>query len=87
MPLLEDLFLKKLVDLFRNLSLKNKNLILILLEITLKEKIWICDCIIFLFGATPLPSNFLFITYGLMRAKSIGIYLDFGLDEQFLTKK
>ncbi|MDH3678079.1 MAG: hypothetical protein OEQ12_07250 [Nitrosopumilus sp.] len=31
----------------------------------------------FLFGATPLPSNMLFITYGLMRAKSIGIYIGF----------
>lgn len=31
----------------------------------------------FLFGATPLPSNFLFITYGLMRVKSIGIYIGF----------
>ena len=31
----------------------------------------------FLFGATPLPSNVLFITYGLMRAKSIGIYIGF----------
>jgi uncharacterized membrane protein YdjX (TVP38/TMEM64 family) len=31
----------------------------------------------FLFGATPLPSNMLFITYGLMRAKNIGIYIGF----------
>jgi len=31
----------------------------------------------FLFGATPLPSNILFITYGLMRAKSVGIYIGF----------
>ncbi len=31
----------------------------------------------FLFGATPLPSNMLFITYGLMRAKSVGIYVGF----------
>lgn len=31
----------------------------------------------FLFGATPLPSNMLFITYGLMRAKSIGVYVGF----------
>ena len=31
----------------------------------------------FLFGATPLPSNMLFITYGLMRAKSLGIYIGF----------
>ena len=31
----------------------------------------------FLFGATPLPSNMLFITYGLMKAKNIGIYIGF----------
>ena len=31
----------------------------------------------FLFAATPLPSNMLFITYGLMRAKSLGIYIGF----------
>ena len=31
----------------------------------------------FLFGATPLPSNILFIAYGLMRAKSVGIYVGF----------
>ncbi|MDH3192639.1 MAG: hypothetical protein OEM18_08145 [Nitrosopumilus sp.] len=33
----------------------------------------------FLFGATPLPSNMLFITYGLMRAKNVGIYMGFWL--------
>jgi len=31
----------------------------------------------FLFGATPLPSNILFIAYGLMRVKSIGMYVGF----------
>ena len=31
----------------------------------------------FLFGATPLPSNMLFIGYGLMKAKSAQIYLGF----------
>ena len=31
----------------------------------------------FLFAATPLPSNMLFIAYGLMRAKSFGLYLGF----------
>jgi len=31
----------------------------------------------FLFGATPLPSNMLFITYGLMKAKSISLYVGF----------
>lgn len=33
----------------------------------------------FLFGATPLPSNMLFIAYGLMRARSVGIYAGFWL--------
>ena len=31
----------------------------------------------FLFAATPLPSNMLFITYGMMKAKSIGLYIGF----------
>lgn len=33
----------------------------------------------FLFAATPLPSNMLFIAYGLMRTKSIGLYIGFWL--------
>jgi len=31
----------------------------------------------FLFAATPLPSNMLFVAYGLMKAKSIGLYIGF----------
>jgi len=31
----------------------------------------------FLFAATPLPSNMLFVAYGLMRAKSLGLYIGF----------
>lgn len=31
----------------------------------------------FLFASTPLPSNMLFITYGLMRSKNIGMYAGF----------
>lgn len=31
----------------------------------------------FLFAATPLPSNMLFVAYGLMRAKSVGLYIGF----------
>ena len=31
----------------------------------------------FVFAATPLPSNMLFVAYGLMRAKSIGLYIGF----------
>jgi len=37
----------------------------------------------FLFGATPLPSNILFIAYGLMRAKSIGMYVGFWFGRTF----
>ena len=33
----------------------------------------------FLFAATPLPSNMLFIAYGMMKAKSIGLYVGFWL--------
>jgi hypothetical protein len=31
----------------------------------------------FLFAATPFPSNMLFVAYGMMRAKSIGLYIGF----------
>ena len=31
----------------------------------------------FLFAATPLPSNMLFVAYGMMKAKSIGLYFGF----------
>jgi len=33
----------------------------------------------FLFAATPLPSSMLFVAYGLMKAKSIGLYIGFWL--------
>ncbi len=33
----------------------------------------------FLFAATPLPSNMLFVAYGLMGAKSMGLYAGFWL--------
>ena len=33
----------------------------------------------FLFAATPLPSNMLFVTYGLLNAKSFGLYAGFWL--------
>lgn len=31
----------------------------------------------FLFAATPLPSNMLFVAYGLIRAKNVGLYVGF----------
>jgi membrane protein DedA with SNARE-associated domain len=33
----------------------------------------------FLFAATPLPSSMLFVAYGLMKAKSFGLYIGFWL--------
>ena len=33
----------------------------------------------FLFASTPLPSNMLFVAYGLMKAKSFGLYVGFWL--------
>lgn len=33
----------------------------------------------FLFAVSPLPSNMLFVAYGIMRARSIGIYIGFWL--------
>jgi len=33
----------------------------------------------FLYAAPPLPSNMLFVAYGMMRAKSIGLYFGFWL--------
>ena len=33
----------------------------------------------FLFAATPLPSNMLFVAYGLMNARSLGLYAGFWL--------
>ena len=33
----------------------------------------------FIFAATPLPSNMLFVAYGMMRAKSISLYVGFWL--------
>jgi len=37
----------------------------------------------FLFAATPLPSNMLFVAYGMMRAKSIGLYVGFWFGRVF----
>lgn len=45
----------------------------------LKSKKFGYFIISFLFAATPLPSNMLFIGYGLMRVKSVQIYLGFWL--------
>lgn len=45
----------------------------------LKSKRFGFFIVTFLFAATPLPSNMLFIGYGLMRARTVQIYLGFWL--------
>jgi len=37
----------------------------------------------FLFAATPLPSNMLFVAYGLMKTKSFGLYVGFWFGRVF----
>lgn len=43
----------------------------------LEKKRWGYALASFLFAATPLPSNMLFIAYGLMKARSAGLYAGF----------
>ena len=69
--------LKKISSLFRKFVGKEQKSNLDIIGDYLNNKKYGYVIASFLFGATPLPSNMLFITYGLMRAKSIGIYVGF----------
>ena len=69
--------LKKISGLFRKFVGKEQKSNLDIIGDYLNHKKYGYVVASFLFGATPLPSNMLFITYGLMRAKSIGIYVGF----------
>jgi len=69
--------LKRLSSLFRRFVGKEQKSNLDIIGDYLNRKKFGYVIASFLFGATPLPSNFLFITYGLMRAKSFGIYIGF----------
>ena len=70
-------FLKKLSGYFRKFVAEEQKSNLDMIGDYLNNKKYGYVIASFLFGATPLPSNMLFITYGLMRAKSIGIYIGF----------
>jgi hypothetical protein len=70
-------FLKKISGLFRKFVGEEQKSNLDIIGDYLNRKKYGYVIASFLFGATPLPSNMLFITYGLMRAKSVGIYIGF----------
>jgi membrane protein YqaA with SNARE-associated domain len=70
-------FLKKISGYFRRFVAEEQKSNLDIIGDYLNNKKYGYVIASFLFGATPLPSNMLFITYGLMRAKSIGIYIGF----------
>ncbi|MFQ5440720.1 MAG: hypothetical protein ACE5DL_04575 [Nitrosopumilaceae archaeon] len=70
-------FLKKISGLFRKFVGEEQKSNLDIIGDYLNHKKFGYVIASFLFGATPLPSNMLFITYGLMRAKNIGIYIGF----------
>lgn len=70
-------FLKKISGLFRKFIAEEQKSNLDIIGDYLNRKKFGYLIASFLFGATPLPSNILFITYGLMRAKSVGIYIGF----------
>ncbi len=72
-------FLKKISGLFRKFVGEEQKSNLDIIGDYLNRKKFGYLIASFLFGATPLPSNILFITYGLMRAKSVGIYIGFWL--------
>ena len=70
-------FLKKISGIFRKFVGEEQKSNLDIIGSYLNQKKYGYIIASFLFAATPLPSNMLFITYGLMRAKSIGIYVGF----------
>jgi len=70
-------FLKKISGLFRKFIGEEQKSNLDIIGDYLNRKKFGYLIASFLFGATPLPSNVLFITYGLMKAKNFGIYLGF----------
>ncbi len=70
-------FLKKISSIFRRFVGPEQKSNLDIIGDYLNRKKYGYIIASFLFGATPLPSNMLFIAYGLMRAKSIGIYTGF----------
>ncbi|MBM2819213.1 MAG: hypothetical protein HW410_895 [Nitrosarchaeum sp.] len=68
--------LKQLVSKFKNHSNNNMSNLSVLGNYLNKKKYgYVISS--FVFGATLLPDNILFVTYGLIKAKSIGMYVGF----------
>jgi len=70
-------FLKSMSKFFRGLVGKEQKSNLDAIGEFLNRKRFGYIITSFLFAATPLPSNMLFVAYGMMRAKSIGLYVGF----------
>ncbi len=73
------LVLKQASGFFRRFAGREQKSNLEAIEDYLNRKKFGYVLISFLFAATPLPSNMLFVTYGLMRTKNIGTYVGFWL--------
>ncbi len=71
--------LKKISGLFRKFIGKEQKSNIDVIGNYLNRKRFGYPIASFLFAATPLPSNMLFVAYGLMKAKSFGLYLGFWL--------
>ena len=70
-------FLKRVSGFFRRFVGKEQESNLDAIGNFLNKKKFGYTLASFLFAATPLPSNMLFVAYGMMRAKSIGLYIGF----------
>jgi membrane protein YqaA with SNARE-associated domain len=70
-------FLKRISSFFRRFVGKEQESNLDTIGNFLNKKKFGYTLTSFLFAATPLPSNMLFVAYGMMRAKSIGLYIGF----------
>ncbi len=70
-------FLKNVSGLFRKFVGKEQKSNLDIMGNFLNKKKYGYVLASFLFAATPLPSNMLFVTYGLLRAKNFGLYFGF----------
>ena len=70
-------FLKRISGFFRRFVGKEQESNLEAIGNFLNNKKFGYTLTSFLFAATPLPSNMLFVAYGMMRAKSIGLYIGF----------
>ena len=70
-------FLKRISGFFRKFVGKEQESNLDAIGNFLNKKKFGYTLTSFLFAATPLPSNMLFVAYGMMRAKSIGLYIGF----------